>query len=135
MLIHIYKGTPTAGNADGTEVSEETGLAPISIGPLDCTSEEVSDPVKLGIRCEAGYQTTGDVTITPAGTTANMWALAPDNAGSAGVFGAYGAALTISSVIGATNTIFWAKAKTEDETLPVNDATVDLQVEATIEAV
>ena len=35
-------------------------------------------------------------------TTAGTKALAPDNAGSAETFGAYGASLTISSVVGAT---------------------------------
>lgn len=133
--VHIYKGTVTAGGTDGTQVSEGTNLAPITVGPLNATSNEESGAVKLAIRCDAGYVTTGNTTITPTGTTAVKWALAPDNAGVPGVFGAYGASLTIATAVDATNTIFWAKAKaTADEADPVNDATVKLQTQATVAA-
>lgn len=125
---HIYKGLPTSGGTDGTLVSEGTGLTPVSIGPLNIVTNEVSDPVKLAIRCVTGYKTVGDVTITPTGTTAAKWALAPDSSGSPGTFGAYGAALTISSEIGATNTIFWAKAKATNDESEANDVTVTLAV-------
>jgi len=133
--IHVYKGTVTAGSTNGTQVSEGTGAEPISIGPLKASLNEESDPVKLAIRCEADYETIGNTTITPTGTSSAKWALAPDNAGSAGAFGSYGAALTISSTIDDTNTLFWAKAKaTNDEANPVSDTSVDLVVAAVIAA-
>ena len=133
--IHIYKGTVTAGGTNGTQVSEGTETEPIVIGPLNASSNEESSPVKLAIRCAAGYVTSGNVTITPTGTSAAKWALAPDSAGSAGAFGAYGAALTIASAIGDTNTIFWAKAKAVSaEANPVNDTSVNLAVAAVIAA-
>jgi len=133
--IHVYKGTVTAGGTDGTLVSEEGAqTAPITVGPLNSTNNEVSTDQKLAIRCDTGYVTSGDTAITPTGTTAAKWALAPDNAGVAGVYGAYGAALTISSAIDATNTIFWAKAKSTSDESPVNDVSVSLQVSATVDA-
>jgi len=133
--IHVYQGASiTSGGTEGTLVSEGTGLSPISV-TLNATNNEVSSPIKLALRCETGYQTVGNTVITPTGTTASKWQLAPDNAGSAGTFGAYGDPLTISSVIGATNTLFWAKAKSTSDETPINDSSVDLEVTATIEAV
>jgi len=134
--IHVYKGTVTSGGTNGTLVSEGGAqTAPITVGPLNATDNEVSTDQKLAVRCDTGYVTSGDTTITPTGTTAAKWALAPDNAGVAGTYGAYGAALTVSSVIDATNTIFWAKAKATSDESPVNDVSVSLQVSALIAAV
>jgi len=136
MYIHAYKNNPTAGGTDGTQVSEGTGLAPVDSGQLNATQNQESVALKLALRCDAGYQTAAgeDTTVTPVGTTADKWALAPDNAGAPGVWGAYGAALTIASVIGATNTIFWAKAKATADEEPANDDTVDLQINTVIAA-
>jgi len=134
--IHVYKGTVTTGGTNGTLVSEAGAqTSPIIIGPLNATNNEVSTDQKLAIRCDTGYVTTGDTVITPTGTTSAKWALAPDNAGSAGTYGAYGAALTLSSAIDATNTIFWAKAKATSDESPVNDTAVALQTTATVAAV
>ena len=131
--IHVYM-TPTAGGTDGTQVSEGTGLQPISV-TLNATNNEESTPIKLALRCDSGFQTNGNITISLVGTTQAKWALAPDNAGAAGTFGAYGADLVISSVVGATNVLFWAKAKATSDEAPQNDTSVDIQVTATIEAV
>jgi hypothetical protein len=131
--IHVYDNNPTGGGTDGNIVSENTGLDPITVGPLNATANEVSADQKLAVRCDAGYVTSGNTTITPTGTNAAKWALAPNNGGVPGAYGAYGAALTIATVIDATNTLFFAKAKaTSDEPNPVNDATVDLVVAATV---
>lgn len=129
-LIGIYFGTVTAGGTDGTRASEGTGATPITIGPLDTATNEESSAVKLAIRCDSGYAATG-ATITPTGTTATKWALAPDDAGSAGTFGAYGAALSVGAVSDA-NTLVWAKAKAASAESPSNDASVDLVIAATI---
>lgn len=133
--IHVYQGSVTSGGTDGTQVSEGTGLAPIAVGPLKASINEESSPIKLAVRCDTDYETVGDTTITPTGTSSAKWALAPDNAGSAGSFGSYGAALTISSTIDDTNTIFWAKAKATSGEAIGNDTSVDLVVSATITAV
>lgn len=128
--IHLYKDTPTVSATDGTLVSEGTGLSPITIGPLNATNNEISDPLKLAIRCEDGYVTTGDVTITPTGTTYLKWALG----GTTGSFGSYGDPYTITGAIPDTNIIFYTRAKATNDENPVNDITVDFQVSATIAA-
>jgi len=140
--IHVYKNNPTANDTDGTLVSEGDSSSFI-ICTLNATSNEVSSPIKLALRCDGanapsapnGYQTTGNTVITPTGDTSTKWALALDSSGSAGTFGAYGAALTITSVIGQTNVLFWAKAKATSDETPTNDQGTDLVVVATIAAV
>ena len=134
-LIGIYFGEPTPGDTDGTKASEGTGAAPITIGPLDTAANQESSPMKLAIRCDSGYTAAAGATIAISGTTAAKWALAPDADGSSGTFGAYGASLVISSAIVATNTLFWAKAKTESSESPLSDTSVDLVVTATISPV
>ena len=99
--IHVYM-TPTASATDGTQVSEGTGLQPISV-TLNATNNEESTLIKLALRCDSGFQTNGNITVSVVGTTLAKWALAPDSAGSAGTFGAYGANLVIATVVGATN--------------------------------
>lgn len=128
MYMHLYMNNPTAGGTDGTQITEGTGLTPLTIGPLRAATNEESAAVKLAIRCDTGYQTADTTTITPAGTTANKWALAPDNAGTPGAFGAYGAPLTLASGIGTTNKLFWAKAKAASSESPTNDTSVSLYV-------
>jgi hypothetical protein len=134
-LIHMYKGTITSGGTDGTLISEGDGSNPITVGPLNATINEESAPIKLALRCDTGFTTVGNVVITPQGTNMDKWALALDNAGAAGTFGAYGASLTITDTISTTNKIFWARAKAVSTEDPVNDTTVDLTVQATIAAV
>ena len=131
-LIGIYFGTVTASGTDGTRASEGTGATPITIGPLDTATNEESAAMKLAIRCDSGYVTATGTTITPTGTTATKWALAPDNSGAAGTFGAYGAALEFADPIPDSNVLFWAKAKTVSTETPTNDTSVDLVIAATI---
>lgn len=132
--IHLYKDNPTAGGTDGVQVSEGTELNPVTVGPLNGTTGEESAPIKLALRCEAGYQTYGNTTVTPVGTNADKWALAPDATGSPGTWCAWGSGLTITDVIGATNYIIWAKARAVAGEVPQNDISVDLQIGATIVA-
>lgn len=130
--IHLYMNNPTAGGTDGIMVSEGTGDNPITIGPLDASEGEESAPVKLAVRCEPGYKTSGTVTIQPVGTSASKWALAPDSNGSPGTFLDYGQAMTITDVIGSTNYILWVKARATNDEPPQNDTSVDIQIRATI---
>lgn len=134
--IHVYKGNVTSGGVDGTLVSEG-GLqtSPIEIGPLDQSIGEVSDSVKLAIRCSLENVTIGDVTITPLGTTSSKWALALDDNNSPGAFKGYGETLTISSAINSTNTIFWVKAKSDIFDEKENDTSVSFSVQAKLRKV
>ena len=130
--IHIYYGSPTAAGTDGTVASEGTESSPVVIGPLAVANNEESAAQKLAIRCDTGYTAAAGATITPTGTNAAKWALAPDNSGSPGTFGDYGAALTFAAVIDATNTLFWVKAKANSDESAASDTGVDLVISADI---
>lgn len=129
MYIHMYMGNPTSGSTNGTLVSEDTELSPISV-TLNATDNQVSSAITLALRCESGYKTTGNTVITPTGDTAEKWALSADGTD----WEDYGDPLTISASIGATNTLFYAKAKATSDETPANDTSTDLVVTATIEA-
>lgn len=131
MYIHIYKNNPTAGGTDGSQVSEGTGSNPITTNALNATTNEESSGIKLAVRCETSFKTVGNTTIDPIGTTADKWALA----GSDGVFGEYGAGITIIDEITAVNTIIYAKAKAVSTEGPVNDTGVTLQIAGTVLAI
>ena len=136
--IHMYQGNPTVALTDGTLISENTELNPISV-TLNASNNEISSNIKLALRCDGanppsapnGYATTGNTVITPTGDSALKWALSLDGV----TFGAYGDPLTITSVIDATNTIFYAKAKSTSDETPINDTSTDLVVTTTIGAV
>ena len=130
-MIHIYKNNPTAGGTDGTMVSEGTNGNPIIIGPLDASKNEESTPLTLGIRCDSGYATASNTVITPMGETANMWALSLDGV----TWQSYGAPLTITNFINATNTLIYCKAKTASNENPLNDISVKFKVDTTLSAV
>lgn len=127
MYAHVYKNNPTAGAADGSLVSEGDNSNPVMAGPLDASKNEESTVIKLAIRCEAGYNTSGNTVITPTGTSADKWALSLDGV----TWGAYGAALTITTAITTVNTVFYAKAKAVSTENPVNDTAVKIQVSST----
>lgn len=136
MYIHVYMNNPTKGGTDGTQISEGDGLNPLTVGPLLATNNQESDPIKIALRCEPGYVTTGPVTVKTVGPTAAKWAFALDsgNGTTPGTFGAYGDPLTINDPIGATNYVIWVKAKATSDEGPVNDVSVDIQVEGQIAA-
>jgi hypothetical protein len=129
--IITLAGALGAQHASGaTVINTSAESSPIS--PLNAvvTGTE-SEVLTLAARCEAGYQTSGNTTITPSGTTAADWALSLDGV----TWGAYGAALTISTVIGTTNTLFYAKCKATTGEKPMNDITVNLDLAAKVVAV
>lgn len=107
---------------------------------LNNNGGQESAPIKLALRCETGFKTFGDTTVIPLDTVADgqdetvKWALAPDNSGAPGAWGAYGAALVISTVIAATNTIMWAKAKCLNAETQKDDVSIDIKVDTNIEA-
>src|SRR5512135_2629340 len=102
-FIHWYQGDPTQGGTDGTVLSEGTEVTPLTLGPLDRTINQESAVTTMALRCDPTYMTTGDIGIFPSGTTATHWAVAPQVAGAAGTFMAYGGTLTLSNVVYATN--------------------------------
>lgn len=140
--IKIYKGTVTAGGTDGTLVSSGTGLAPIESGAIKVPAEGYQEGswIKLAVRCDSGFETVLDdsrharISIED-GDGVTKWQLAPDNSGQAGTPVTWGAALDITAKVGATNTIFWARARVASTEEPANDTSVQIKVAATIGAV
>ncbi|SFH39296.1 hypothetical protein SAMN05660649_05033 [Desulfotomaculum arcticum] len=131
--IHVYLSDGT------TQVSEGTGDQAITF-TLNASNNEEGTPMRLFVKAEAGFQTTAaGVTITIVDNSASgkeqKWALAPDNAGAAGTFGNYGAALTLPGVVTNAGTPFWVKARATNDEPPQNDTSVDLKVEGVVEAV
>lgn len=95
--------------------------------------EEKSE--RLYAMADTGYLVTS-TEVTPTGTTASKWALAPDSSGEAGTYGAWGAKLTLGSVgAGDGKVYFWVKAKATEDEVPVNDTSVTLNVEGIAGAV
>lgn len=139
--IKIYKGAVTAGQTDGTLVSSTTGLNPIESGAIKVPASDYQEGswVKLAVRCENGYETVEDtsrharISIEDS-TGVTYWQLAPDNSGQAGTPEDWGDPLDFLSKIGATNTIFWARARVASTEEPANDKSVAIQVAATIGA-
>jgi len=137
--IKIYKNNPTAGDTDGTLVSSGTGLNPIESGAIKVPASGHAEGnwIKLAVRCDTGYETVEDSSrharisiVDSAGVT--LWQLAPDNSGQAGTPEAWGDPLDFSTKIGATNKIFWVRARVASTEEPANDTSVDIQVAATI---
>jgi len=91
--------------------------------------------VRLYLQTETDF-TAYNLSVTPEGTTNDKWALAPDNAGSAGTYGDYGAAVDLSSIdASAGKTYFWAKAKVANTEDIQKDRSVNLSVVGTVEPV
>lgn len=125
--INIYSGNPTEGLTDGTLVS--TGnlqTAPVTV-TLDASINE-SKKIKLAIRCESGYETLGDTTISDSNDTNDRWKFSLSENGT------FADSITISSTIGATNVIFWAQASSSDSENPVRDSSVSIRIATTIQA-
>lgn len=126
--INVYKGNPTAGGTNGTALSTGGDMtSPLTI-VLDASINEVKTE-KLAIRCETGYRTTGNTVIQDFGDTDDRWKFSLTEDGT------FDDAITISSAIGAVNTIFWARASSSSLESPSRDTSVTLKVTAMIEAV
>ena len=139
--IKIYKNNPTAGGTDGTLVSSGTGLSPVESGAIKVPESGYAEGnwIKLAVRCDTGYETVEDssrharISIEDS-THITKWQLAPDNSGQAGTPEDWGDPLDFLSKIGATNTIFWVRARVAHTEEPANDKSVRIQVAATIGA-
>lgn len=122
MYIHVY-------DSSSTLLSEGTGLAPLTIGPLNASTNEVSAATKLTIKTDAAYTTTGNTTISFAGTSAGKWTICATSNGT------FSSSLTISSAITNTGTDFYVKAQATSDENPINDTTVDISINSVIAAV
>lgn len=124
--INVYNNNPTAGGTNGNAVSLNGAQTnPVTV-TLDASIAQ-SETVKLAVRCDSGYTTRGNTTISATGTNAARWTFCQTENGT------YASTLTISTAIGATNTLFYAKASSLSSETPVVDTSVSIQVVAQIE--
>lgn len=126
--INLYMNNPTAGGTDGTAISTDgTYTSPLTVS-LDAAINE-SKTVKLAVRTEAGYTTSGDTVISDTGDTNDRWKLCMTENGT------FTDSITISNAITNANTVFYAKASSVDTELPSTDRSVSLRVMSVITAV
>ena len=132
--INVYTNNPTAGAADGTQLSTDGAqTSPLSV-TLNATSAE-SKICKCAVRCDSGYSATG-CTIKFTGTTAAKWTIAVDNSyadATAAAAATYSSSISLASV-SATNTVFWIKAASSTDETPQKDISVEIEVTATVAA-
>lgn len=127
-FINLYMNNPTAGGTDGTAISTDgTYTSPLTVS-LDAAINE-SKTVKLAVRTQTGYTTTGSTTISDNGDTNDHWKLCLTENGT------FTDSITISNAITDVNTVFYAKASSADTEVPSTDRSVSLRVAATIAAV
>lgn len=127
-FINLYMNNPTAGGTDGTAISTDgTYTSPLTVS-LDAAINE-SKTVKLAVRTETGYTTTGSTTISDNGDTNDRWKLCLTENGT------FTDSITISNAVTDVNTVFYAKASSADTEVPSTDRSVSLRVAATIAAV
>ena len=114
--------------ADDVQVSAAPTTTNAITFTLRADQNEEGTPVRLYALADSGYVVATTV-VTPTGTTATKWALAPDAAGpAAGVFEAYGDPHALGTVGDTDKVYFWVKAKAIDTEIPVNDVTVTMVV-------
>ena len=112
--INAYKGNPTEGEKDGTVIStDDTFTAPIEF-ILNAVKNK-SQAVKLAIRTEEGYVTTGATSIYVLNDTNDRLKLCWTENGT------FTDTITTNEQIGTTNKIFYAKATMGDNELPLTD--------------
>jgi hypothetical protein len=68
--INLYKDNPTSGGTDGTLVSLGDDLSSLISSTVNATEDETKK-IKIALRCENGYKTTGPVTVLVDGDNAD----------------------------------------------------------------
>ena len=123
--INVYKNNPTANLTDGTLVS--TGgefSSPINF-ILDATQNE-SQVLKLAIRTESGYVTTGPVTISDQNDTNDRLKLCWTENGT------YADSISTNDAITNANKIFYAKGSSASSEQPQTDNSASFRVQCVV---
>ena len=125
--LHFYMNNPTAGDTDGTEISNNTNVLPLTL-TLDASKEE-TQVAKCAVRCDSGYSISGGASIYGSGDNSAKWQFALDNnfldTETALTFATWQDSIVAGSV-GSANVIFWAKATSSSLESPQNDRTVKI---------
>lgn len=114
---------------NGEVISQGDGSNPLTVGPLNATENEVSAPIAVEIKCEAGFATTGNTVLSFTGSTAAKWSIC------ATANGTYESTLTIADSITAVGKTVYVKAKATSDEAPSNDVAVDIALATVIQAV
>ena len=126
--INVYMNNPTADSTDGTAVSTDGAYtAPISF-VLDASQNE-SQTLKLAIRTEAGYITSGMTTISDENDTDDRLKLSWTENGT------FSDSISTANSISSVNTIFYAKASSADTEAPQTDRSASFKINAVIVSV
>lgn len=127
--LRLITNNPTQGGKDGTVTQIPTTTIPINA--IVNTGTANHSLVKVALRCDEGYMTTGDWEVSFVGTTANRWAIA-DGAlyptEELAETATYADSLTLSDVIRNTNRVLWLKASTDGVEGNVVDTSVSLRI-------
>ena len=126
-LLNIFKNNPSAGLTDGVSVSAAGDFSSPIQYTLDAAHNE-SATVKLAIRTESGYRTSGNTTITDINDSNDRLKLSLTENGT------WSDTLVIGGVSD-INTVFYIKATSSSNELPTLDRSASLKVTAIIEAV
>lgn len=130
-FINIYKGEVTLGGQDGTVLSNGDNSAPITV-TLNARRLD-HECVLLAVRTESGY-IGYDVEISFTGQTASKWSVAKDDGYDKETVNssASWSESVIFDTVGSTNSLFWVKAISTAEELPLDDRTVKINLKATV---
>lgn len=126
--INVFMDNPTAGAKDGVYVSTNGAFtAPIEF-VLDAAKNE-SQVVKLAVRTEAGYKTTGTTTITDKNDTDDRLKLCWTENGE------FADSISTAEEITNANKIFYAKASSSSSEDPQTDTSAKFLVDCVIASV
>lgn len=103
--LNIYKDNPTAGDTDGVKVSSTGDFSEPVHFALDARNDD-DQILQLALRCDEGYKTRGTTTLTDYNDINDRYSFCKTAGGS------YFDSITFEESIGATNVIFFAKART-----------------------
>lgn len=126
--INVYKNNPTEGATDGTAVSTNgDNTSPIEF-TLDAEANETGT-LKLAVRTESGYATTGTTTITDLNDTNDRLKLCWTEGGS------FADTITTNDAISSVNTIFYAQATSVSTENPQTDRSASFKIDCVIASV
>ena len=119
--INVYKNNPTENGTDGTALSLDGAFtSPLSV-ELNAAQSETKI-VKLAIRTESGFKTSGETTISDKDDTDDRWKFSLTEDGT------FTDSIIISDTITDKNKIFYAKVFSENTEMPGTDRDVSIKV-------
>ena len=123
--INLYKDNPTSGGTDGTLVSLGDDLSSLISSTVNATEDETKK-IKIALRCENGYRTTGPVTVWVDGDNADKWKIGPSEEETD--YELY----EITDEINNTNTVLYLQVTAQNGEVPALDKSTKIKVRATI---